>query len=87
MLAWVQGPQWMLQWVRQGRMMRLTWRVDNNAKVASVSLVDGWILDDWGRNRDERPLTVDPKPARDTLRPKPARPAATAPAIETPSPR
>lgn len=44
----VQGPQWMLQWVRQGRMLRLTWRIDNGAKVASVSLVDGQVLDRWG---------------------------------------
>jgi hypothetical protein len=47
----VQGPQWMLQWVRQGRMLRLTWKIENGAKVASVSLVDGWVLDGWGRKR------------------------------------
>lgn len=85
--ARVQGPQWMLQWVRQGRMMRLTWRVDNNAKVASVSLVDGWILDDWGRHRDEHPGTVDPRTARDSLRKKVVKPVEPAPVIETPSPR
>lgn len=49
----VQGPQWMLQWVRQGRMLRLTWKIENGAKVASVSLVDGWVLDNWGRKRSE----------------------------------
>ena len=85
--ARVQGPQWMLQWVRQGRMMRLTWRIDNNAKVASVSLVDGWVLDDWGRRRDEQPAPVDPRPARDTARPRTSPPVAPTPAIETPSPR
>ena len=47
----VQGPQWMLQWVRQGRMLRLTWKIENGAKVASVSLVDGRVLDSWGRKR------------------------------------
>lgn len=47
--AQAQGPQWMMQWVRQGRMMRLTWRVINNERVASVSLVDGRVLDSWGR--------------------------------------
>src|SRR4051812_24187571 len=26
--ASVQGSQWMMQWVRRGRMLRLTWRVD-----------------------------------------------------------
>jgi len=49
--AHVQGSQWMMQWVRQGRMLRLTWRVDRGEKVASVSLVDGPVLDAWGRAR------------------------------------
>jgi hypothetical protein len=49
--AQVQGSQWMMQWVRQGRMIRLTWRVENGAKIASVSLVDGRVLDAWGRKR------------------------------------
>jgi hypothetical protein len=48
----VQGPQWALQWVRAGRMLRLTWRIENGAKVASVSLVDGRVLDGWGRRRE-----------------------------------
>ncbi|HEV8453878.1 MAG TPA: hypothetical protein VGQ24_03235 [Gemmatimonadales bacterium] len=47
----VQGTQWMLQWVRRGRMLRLTWRLEGLGKVASVSLVDGRVLDDWGRVR------------------------------------
>jgi len=45
----VQGAQWMMQWVRSGRMARLTWRVQRNERVASVSLVDGHVLDGWGR--------------------------------------
>ena len=49
--AQVQGSQWMMQWVREGRMIRLTWRIENGAKVASVSLVDGRVLDAWGRRR------------------------------------
>jgi hypothetical protein len=49
--AQVQGPQWMMQWVRQGRMLRLTWRIEQGVKVASVSLVDGRVLDAWGRSR------------------------------------
>jgi len=81
--ARVQGPQWMLQWVRQGRMLRLTWRVDNNAKVASVSLVDGWILDDWGRRRDLRPAEV--RPGRDSAATRGTAPPP--PAIQTPSPQ
>ncbi|HEX6433544.1 MAG TPA: hypothetical protein VFZ87_04860 [Gemmatimonadales bacterium] len=45
----IQGRQSMLQWVRRGRMIRLTWRLEGRAKVASVSLVDGHVLDNWGR--------------------------------------
>ena len=52
--AKVQGPQWMLQWVRHGRMLRLTWREEQGQKMASVSLTDGWILDAWGRKRTEK---------------------------------
>lgn len=49
--AKVQGSQWMMQWVRQGRMLRLTWRTDKENKPVSVSLVDGRVLDAWGRDR------------------------------------
>lgn len=47
----VQGTQRMMQWVRRGRMLRLTWRVDHGEQVASLSLVDGRVLDAWGRAR------------------------------------
>jgi hypothetical protein len=47
--AQAQGSQWMMQWVRRGRMLRLTWRVESGGRVASVSLVDGRVLDGWGR--------------------------------------
>lgn len=49
--ASVQGAQWMMQWVRQGRMLRLTWRSEHGSRTASVSLVDGRVLDRWGRTR------------------------------------
>lgn len=49
--AKVQGSQSMLQWVRRGRMLRLTWRLEAGGRVASVSLVDGHVLDDWARAR------------------------------------
>ena len=52
--AQVQGSQWMMQWVRQGRMLRLTWRIEDGKKLASVSLVDGHVLDAWGRSRRAR---------------------------------
>jgi hypothetical protein len=45
--ARVQGTQWMMQWVRHGRMLRLTWRVAQGDRTASVSLVDGHVLDAW----------------------------------------
>ncbi len=49
--AKVQGSQRMMQWVRRGRMLRLTWRAERGGKVASVSLVDGRVLDGWGGKR------------------------------------
>lgn len=49
--ARAQGTQWMMQWVRRGRMLRLTWRQERGERVASVSLVDGRVLDGWGRDR------------------------------------
>jgi hypothetical protein len=52
--AKVQGPQWMMQWIRQDQMIRLTWRIEGTSKVASVALVDGAVLDAWGRERARR---------------------------------
>jgi len=52
-----QGTQRMMQWVRRGRMLRLTWRTDREGITASVSLVDGPVLDAWGRDR-----SADPSP-------------------------
>jgi hypothetical protein len=49
--AQVQGNQWMMQWVRRGRMIRLTWRTEKGNRTASVSLIDGHVLDAWGRAR------------------------------------
>ena len=49
--AQAQGSQWMMQWVRRGRMLRLTWRTDRGERTASVSLVDGRVLDAWGAKR------------------------------------
>jgi hypothetical protein len=46
-----QGNQSMLQWVRRGRMLRLTWRTERGQLTASVSLVDGRVLDAWGAGR------------------------------------
>jgi hypothetical protein len=62
----VQGNQSMLQWVRRGRMIRLTWRLEGEEKIASVSLVDGHVLDNWGRARqrpspEQRPTEAQPR--------------------------
>lgn len=46
-----QGNQTMLQWVRRGRMIRLTWRDERGGLTASISLVDGRVLDAWGGGR------------------------------------
>lgn len=75
----VQGSQWMMQWVRQGRMLRFTWRIEKGEKILSVSLVDGRILDDWGRRQDLRP-----RPAR-PAKVKPAPSDTTAPALVEPA--
>ena len=77
--AYVQGPQWMLQWVRSGRMLRLTWRIERGEKVASVSLVDGRVLDGWGRRREAEPAKeIRPaQPARRARETPPPAPAAT----------
>ena len=45
------GPIRMMQWVRGGRMLRLTWHPSPGTMEVSVSLVDGPVLDAWGRPR------------------------------------
>jgi hypothetical protein len=73
----VQGTQSMLQWVRRGRMLRLTWRLEGSGKVASVSLVDGRVLDEWGRNRGVSPATrATPRKAASSRQPDQVAPLA-----------
>jgi hypothetical protein len=75
----VQGTQSMHQWVRRGRMIRLTWRLEAGGEVASVSLVDGRVLDDWGRtqSRTARAKSADsstalsPQAGSDSSHPSP----------------
>jgi len=47
-------------------MIRLTWRVEGGTQVASVSLVDGRVLDNWGRTssmgRPQQPAQPEPQP-------------------------
>jgi len=56
-----QGSQKTIQWIRHRQMLRLTWRELNGTTHASVSLVDGPVLDGWGRRRRE---AVDSSTAR-----------------------
>jgi hypothetical protein len=42
-----QGPMRMMQWVHQGRMLRLSWRPKGRDFETSVSMVDGPLLDGW----------------------------------------
>lgn len=49
-----QGPARMLQWVRNGRMLRLTWRPRGRDFEASVSMVDGPLLDAWANEGKPR---------------------------------
>jgi hypothetical protein len=67
--ATVQGTQSMMQWVRHGTMLRLTWRTEKSGRVASVSLVDGPVLDAWGRKRDSTLVGQDSTPRRDSSPP------------------
>ena len=58
--AKVQGAQRMMQWVRRGRMLRLTWRSDRRGHTASVSLVDGRALDSWADSSGTTPRRASP---------------------------
>jgi hypothetical protein len=58
--ARAQGAQWMMQWVRRGRMLRLTWKMESSGRTASVSLVDGRILDAWGKRQTRTAASAPP---------------------------
>jgi hypothetical protein len=44
-----QGSQSMFQWIRHRQMLRLTWREFSDSTSASVSMIDGPLLDGWSR--------------------------------------
>lgn len=58
--ARVQNQQWMMQWVRRGRMLRLTWKAQQGGKATSLSLVDGPTLDGWRAPRRSAPPRTAP---------------------------
>jgi len=70
--AQVQGPQWMMQWVSSGRMMRLTWRAQQGVKSTSLSLVDGRVLDNWQAPRRAGAATPAPKGKKPPAKAAPA---------------
>ena len=70
--AQVQGPQWMMQWVNSGRMMRLTWRAQQGVKSTSLSLVDGRVLDNWQAPRRAGAPAPAPKGRKEPAKPAPA---------------
>jgi hypothetical protein len=47
----VRGAITMAQWIHDRRMLRLTWRARGRNFEASVSMVDGRVLDAWGSGR------------------------------------
>ena len=49
-----QGPMTVLQWVRHRQMLRLSWRSKGRDVEASVSLIDGALLDGWA-NQGRKP--------------------------------
>lgn len=51
-----QGPMRMLQWVRHGIMLRLSWRAKGRDVEASVSFIAGPLLDAWA-NQGRAPRT------------------------------
>ena len=55
------GPMWMLQWVRHGQMLRLSWRTKGREFEVSASLVDGPLLDGWA-NQGKRVQAPGHKP-------------------------
>ncbi len=79
--AKAQNSQWMMQWVRQGNMIRLTWHAQQGAKAASVSLVDGKVLDAWQARRGT-PQKQPPPPAGKKATP-PAAKRSTKPPADT----
>jgi hypothetical protein len=62
----VQGAQRMMQWIRQNTMLRMTWLMEGGTALVSLSLVDGGLLDAWGRSTEARlqpaPSPVTPAP-------------------------
>ena len=62
--ATMDGPQGMVQWIRGTQMLRLTWRYAPGRIQASVSLVDGPVLDGWNLRATDSARIAKPRPPR-----------------------
>jgi hypothetical protein len=62
--ATMEGPQGMVQWIRGTQMLRLTWRYAPGRIQASVSLVDGPVLDGWNLRASDSARIANPRPPR-----------------------
>ena len=62
--ATMDGPQGMVQWIRGTQMLRLTWRYAPGRVQASVSLVDGPVMDGWTLRGTDSARIAKPRPPR-----------------------
>ena len=62
--ATMDGPQGMVQWIRATQMLRLTWRYAPGRIQASVSLVDGPVMDGWNLRAVDSARIANPRPPR-----------------------
>lgn len=62
--ATMDGPQGMVQWIRGQQMLRLTWRYAPGRTQASVSLVDGPVMDGWTLRGVDSARIANPRPPR-----------------------
>ena len=62
--ATMDGPQGMVQWIRGTQMLRLTWRYAPGRTQASVSLVDGPVMDGWNLRGTDSARIANPRPPR-----------------------
>jgi len=79
--AKAQNSQWMMQWVRRGTMIRLTWRAQQGAKATSVALIDGNVLDAWTARRGAPQKASAPATKKSAAK----KPPATKPPADTAS--
>lgn len=62
--ATMDGPQGMVQWIRGTQMLRLTWRYAPGRIQASVSLVDGPVMDGWTLRGADSARIANPRSPR-----------------------